>query len=70
MPYNMDYTNWTQNILLDGLVYKEKVKSFSKEFDHLNFKGSNGWFKNFKKCNNITFLKMCGGACKPKESHC
>lgn len=50
----------TQNIPVDGLVIKEKAESFAKELGHLNFKGSNGWFENFKKRNNITFLKMCG----------
>ena len=50
----------TQSIHLDGLVIKEKAESFAKELSHLNFKEHNGWFENFKRCDNITFLKMCG----------
>lgn len=58
----------TQNIPLDGLVIKEKAESFAKELGHLNFKGSNGWFENFKKRNNIAFFKMCGeSACVDEE---
>ena len=35
-----------QNILLDGLVIKEKTESFPRELDHLKFKKNNAWFEN------------------------
>lgn len=60
----------TQNIPLDGLVIKEKAESFAKELGYLNFKGSNGWFENFKKRNNITFLKMCGESASVDDEVC
>lgn len=60
----------SQNVPLDGPIIKEKAEYFAKELGHLNFKGSNGWFENFKKRKNITFLKMCGESASVDEEVC
>ncbi|GFU22722.1 uncharacterized protein TNCV_762971 [Trichonephila clavipes] len=48
-----------QNILIGGLLLKEKVKAFAKELG-IEFSASEGWLTNFKKRNGIVFKKMCG----------
>ena len=36
-------SKWSQNILIDGNLIKEKAIAYAKELDYNNFHGSAGW---------------------------
>lgn len=49
-----------KKISLDGLIIKAQAEKFAKLLGENKFKASDGWFKNWKKRNNIVLKNTAG----------
>ena len=45
----------SQNVLIDGLILKEKTFQFTKSLNFPTFKASEGWLDKWKKGKKTTF---------------
>ncbi|CAB4437326.1 unnamed protein product [Rhizophagus irregularis] len=67
-------TLWVTNALEADLVIntdilREKAEFFARSFEVNNFKASNGWISNFKKCHNMKeYVKWGEAASAPLET--
>ena len=57
--------NWflnmqSQNVPLSASMIQEKAVIFSKELNTENFQASDGWLRNWKERNNISFKTVPG----------
>ena len=58
----------SNNILVSGSVFKEKMRSLAAEKGNPEFKCSNGWLWGFQKRYGLTSQFTCGEASKVNES--
>ncbi|KAK9685242.1 CENP-B N-terminal DNA-binding domain [Popillia japonica] len=59
-----------QNVLVSGILMKEKAKIYAEKLGIRDFRASDGWFDRFKKGNNITFRKICGESASVDNNVC
>ncbi|GBC34912.2 tigger transposable element-derived protein 6-like [Rhizophagus irregularis DAOM 181602=DAOM 197198] len=50
------------DLVINTDILREKAEFFARSFEVNNFKASNGWISNFKKCHNIKEYVKCGEA--------